>query len=1798
MVGVVSEPARDELVGRTLGEFVVRGRLAEGGFGAVYRAQQPLLGRDAVIKVLRTQFRQNEHAIQRFLREARLASRLDHPYAAHIYAFGAEQDGLLWIAMELVDGIPLDRMLRDRGRFALDQAIPFLERLCEVVDTAHGKGIIHRDIKPSNVMVLARSGQLLPKLLDLGIAKSAMTASSEPAIVRRDSAPVFANSEQVGHAATAELAATREPALTATADTSGATPPHKEEEPAGRMLTQDGTVLGSPPYMAPEQWKSSATATERTDVYALGVLAFELLTGKRPFEARTLGELFTQHTEHPVPSLGAGFPEALDGVLAKALAKKPEDRYAAPLELGIALRAAAGLSPEVEVVPRLDPKLRDTWIAGAPQPIAEAIAALEAARSVREARDTYRDVTSALLHYVGVLALACHSELGSSSSDLARVVELVRELRRRTFSDDDWRALIQALAASRPASELAIPELTAVADHLGSGITATLAQARTDRQIREQLAAGIAGLESLLGELGFLLGYPLGVARDDHVELWMGVRRLRRSSIALAGAAPAGTPVVLGAAGKVLLVLEPLVEVARPTPGAPEELFLLDGRGNRGARLVALPIGFERNREDVWAWFGSRYLDTTELPREVADAVENPYPGLSAFTTADAAQFFGREREVETFANRLRVQSLLAVVGASGSGKSSFVQAGVIPNLPTSWRAITIRPGPTPLGSLDAVLRKLDRVADLVADRDAFGRELRAAGEAGGTIVLVIDQFEELFTLSRDPEQRLAFVDAIVRAARAPDDPVRIVLTLRDDFLIAAEQLAPLRDRLTWGLQLLASPSREDLQRILTEPARRAGFAFEDAALANEMIDSVIAKPGSLALLAYTAAELWSERDRETKLITRKSYDAMGGVGGALARHADGVVEAMVAEERRLVREAFRHVITAEGTRAVIGRDDLRRVLADPRAEAVIEKLIEARLLVTAEGPDGEDRIEIVHEALLEAWPRLRDWLREDAEGVRLRDQLRTAARQWQDRGRPAGLLWRGDALAEYERWRKRYPGKLAELDEAFAVASVADARRGRRFRNATIATGFVVLASAVVILIYLRSRAESLSAAAREQYVAGLVEQGRRALQAGDSLGAAGHLVHAYDEGARGRALGMMLARAVHPLKARLRSFSIGAPVRSADLDREGIQIAVVRVGDPHVSVLDIAGGPERRFDTSDANVYGAAFDPRGTRLAVGGTRPRLWDLRGTIHVELETQGMVGELTWTEDGTRVVGLGAEGLYVWDAATGRKRITIPFPATQIAVHGDQLAAGNPVGLVRVYDLATGAQRFEVRGHAGLIRHIAFAPDGATLGSTSEDRTAQLWDAGTGRHLATLAHEAAVTRIAFHASGLAVTSSLDGTAKVWKRTGELVRSLLGHGRLRNVVFDPDGTRVLTAAYNGRACIHEVASGTLLDCLEGHTVEITASAWSRDGQKLVTASFDGTVRVWRADARRFAASITHAAETGWSAWSPDGRWIVTADWAGNIKLSTRAGAMQWQVRAHDGLPAIEISADGRSLVTVNAVAKLWDLPGGKLQATLRATDKTQFTIGGVDSDVLLLATAGGTLELRSRAQPDQLRTIKAHDAAISFLAVSPDGTRVAASADQTIRVFELATGRRLQSLEGHTAPVVHIAYDPTDQRLATHDASTVRVWSHDGKSLHVMRSEGGLVRQAIFDRAGTLFVGYQDGGIRMWNRAGQAIGVLRGHESSVQHVAVDPRGGFVASADRDGVAILWDTTNKTELMRLHGHTDEISTMSYTRDGTSLATASFDRTIKLWEIDDGGTSLADELELARDHIAQDSH
>ena len=436
-------------------------------------------------------------------------------------------------------------------------------------------------------------------------------------------------------------------------------------------------------------------------------------------------------------------------------------------------------------------------------------------------------------------------------------------------------------------------------------------------------------------------------------------------------------------------------------------------------------------------------------------------PGLVS-SSADASFFFGRENESESFLNRLRAQPLITVVGPSGAGKSSFVQAGIVPRLPAGWRARPLPRAPRRSPKLGCAARRgaPARGAAPTATRSAATSRPRRGGPPDGagtgrerscsSSISALRSCSRWCAIARSARGSAA---ALVCAARTAEDPVRLIFTLRATISSCAPRSGPelRRTTIAIGVQLLATPAAEDLQRILVEPAQRSGYQFEDSELPLEMVRDVVGTPGALALLSFTASKLWDVRDRQFRQLTRKAYQALGGVGGALGRHAEDMLGRLVPAQQALVREAFRHLVTADGTRAVLTRAELDEILGGDRVVAV--RLIAERLLTSAQ-TDAGDTVEIVHEALLGAWPRLVEWRRADAEGARLRDQLRATARQWDERA-PAGLRGATTACRISASWRFPRAGGARSPTSSKCCSPrpvPADASRGRRIRSGCLA--------------------------------------------------------------------------------------------------------------------------------------------------------------------------------------------------------------------------------------------------------------------------------------------------------------------------------------------------------------------------------------------------------------------------------------------------------------------------------------------------------------------------------------------------------------------------------------------------------------------------------------------------------------------------------------------------------------------------------------------------------------------------
>ncbi|HET9626801.1 MAG TPA: serine/threonine-protein kinase, partial [Kofleriaceae bacterium] len=408
----------------------------------------------------------------------------------------------------------------------------------------------------------------------------------------------------------------------------------------------------------------------------------------------------------------------------------------------------------------------------------------------------------------------------------------------------------------------------------------------------------------------------------------------------------------------------------------------------------------ERPTAAEWA----RVLDVAILDGRADPALDDgPFRGLAAFDERHARFYFGRELEIDAFLERLRDTPYLPIVGPSGAGKSSFLHAGVIPRLRARepWTVIAIRPGGDPIGALArGVLGALADHGDRKAQVQAFRDELIAAptllaarlstiaSVQRGKVLLAVDQLEEAFTHGASEAERAAFLHMLAVAADDPLDPVRVVVTVRDDFV---GKLAGLR-----ALFVVKKLGVDDVRRTITAPVAREGYQFDDPAIVDDLIAEVGVtgdRTGNLPLLQFACRTLWDGRDPARRRVLRATYREMGGLAGALARHADHALAELSDDERRIARQLLLQLVVGTTRRSVP-----RPALGHGH---VLDRLLAARLVVQRQAGDGDAPIvEIAHESLLQTWTQLARWVDETRDERRLLDELLDATSLWERRGR------------------------------------------------------------------------------------------------------------------------------------------------------------------------------------------------------------------------------------------------------------------------------------------------------------------------------------------------------------------------------------------------------------------------------------------------------------------------------------------------------------------------------------------------------------------------------------------------------------------------------------------------------------------------------------------------------------------------------------------------------------------------------------------------------------------------------
>ncbi|HEX6306225.1 MAG TPA: protein kinase [Anaerolineales bacterium] len=1484
--------------------FELREQLGAGSFGAVYRAYQPVIGRQVAIKVILPRFANHPDFIRRFEAEAQLVARLEHPHIVPLYDYWREPGGA-FLVMRWMRGGSLQAALT-QGPWSLEAAARLLAQVGAALGVAHRQGVVHRDFKPANIL-LDEAGNAY--LSDFGIAKNLPIESAAP---------------------------------------------------------RQAFTTGTPGYISPEQIRGE-TVTPRTDIYALGIVLYELLTGEQPYAARSTEIILKKHVDEPLPQISAmrtDLPAELDEVIQRATAKDPAERY-----------------PDVE----------------------------------------------------------------SIQADVHKIMRL--------------------------------------------------------------------------GDI-----YAPGV--------------------------------------------------------------------------ISAPL--------------------------TVPEVRNPYKGLRPFQEADAPDFFGRQALIESLLARLGPSpaqhaaltpspfqgegrgggTFLAIVGPSGSGKSSAVKAGLIPALrggalpsSESWFITEMVPGARPLHELESALR---RVA--VNPPEPLGAVL-GEGENGllsaierclpddAELLLVVDQFEELFTLAEDPAESRHFLKILLVSIMDPNSRLRVVVTLRADFYDRPLQVSGLGELIRNHTEVVLPLSPQELERAIAGPARRVEVDLEPGLVA-EIVTDVTDQPGYLPLMQYALTELFERRAGNT--LTLADYRESGGVPGALGRRAEEIYAGLDADGQAAARQIFLHLVTLDegigdgsispATRRRVTRSELEAMsnigapptvgrAAEDIAEdtdqqsvvqAVLERFGRHRLLTFDRHPETRaPTVEVAHEALLREWARLRDWIEESREDLRAHRRLAAAAAEWAKADRDPGFLLRGTRLDQFESWAAETNLTLSPGDAAYLAASLAARReretverarlareraleqRSRSFLRAMV----VIFAIAALVAFTLAAFALNRSQLAAQNAATATIAQGLALIEAATATVSQGE---AQLQAARAAtaAADSRAQQALAEAEARARATQQAVAQEQARLARAR-QLASAAIAnldvDPELSILLALQAAQETHSVDGAVLLEVE---QALHNAVQASRAKFTIPEG------------GGVAFSPDGLRFATAGPEATAkLWDSATGEEMLTLSGHTAQIynvafSPDGNRLVTGSQDGTARVWSAETGEALLTLSGHTDGLLSPAFSPHGALIATTSFDHTVRVWEAATGRELLTLPHSSVTVGLDFSPDGrrLAVADLQSRVVRVWEiASGQEVLSLAGHtDDVNDVVFSPDGQRLATVSSDGTARIWDAITGDELVTLFGHNGWVFGVDFGPLGRRVATGGQDGTARVWDAQTgEQLLVLAGHGGGIGNVAFSPDGRLLLSGgDGKTKVWDITPAGSREWlTLPGHtDVVFGLAFSPDGKHLASASwdGTARVWDVASGQ-----------------------------------------QLLELTAHTAEVARIAYSPDGNRLAtASYDGTAKVWDANSGEELLTLEPDAGWVFGVAYSPDGENLATSTADgMVTVWdAKTGEEILTMRGHEGFVFRVSFSPDGKqLATAGWDGTAKIWDAAsGEVLLNLPAHQGGVNQVLFLPDGRRLATAGFDGTARVWDAGTGEELLALSGHSTIVWDITISSDGSRFATMAFDGKMRIWDSSSGAELL----------------
>ena len=1164
----------------------------------------------------------------------------------------------------------------------------------------------------------------------------------------------------------------------------------------------------------------------------------------------------------------------------------------------------------------------------------------------------------------------------------------------------------------------------------------------------------------------------------------------------------------------------------------------------------------------------------------------NPYKGLQSFEEGDKELFFGRERVVKDLLEKIYESNLVVVTGASGTGKSSVVKAGLIPGLRQQGYHIlpVIRPGIKPVDVLEKALNESKLFAAevfLTKDMNAILDKL-----IQDKTVLVIDQYEELITQCKEGKERDFFVGVLKHFLdHNHTNNFKIIFTVRADF---EPQFDGSGLKKYWKNSRYPVPpfTTEELREVIVKPVVQEVLSIEPPGLVGRMIDEVIQAPGALPLLSFTLAELYQlyiKNGRTDRVLREEDYKELGGVVGALRTCADNLYNNynLQPENQVTIRKIMLRLVSFEGGepagKKVLMEDLVFSDEENSRVKTIIDGFLEARLLRKDKDAANHVYIEPAHDALIKAWAALWEWIKAYGEDKILsQNRLSEAVKEYAAR-KDNRMLWHDNPRLEFFIKEQESPDSLLNNNEVIFVKESIKVKGQKRRRFITSLVSIIIILTVLsAFAIYKANEAATKAKIAQSNYLASQAQ-----------------------------------------LKLK------NDPMTAIRLAEEACRLYKKNNVAKRVLADSAASTLERPFYNADmthnGHVNDVVFSLTGDRILTSSSdkTAKLWDLQGNCLAAFSHKDVVYTACFSPDGTKILTVSRENhAQMWDTqGTLLKKFTHHRMVTSavFSPHDRFILTASMDNTAKLWNYQGHALKEYI--HPEAVKKAVFSPDGTRILTAADDKIARLWDKQGNLSC----QFPGVLYAEFsHKGNYIITISVGNTVKLYSQEGSILKTFNGHnrvvkyvtcspceqgmlivymdsmikfwdwqGRISNefsthedsilsAVFSPDGNKILTASRDNTAKLWDT-NGNLKAEFDAHKDTIISAVFSPNGSKILTASQDKTAKLWDLKNQLVTNIHGHARAVTFSAFSPDGTRLLSLSDDKTVKVWDLHGCVTANIEGHSNIINTAVfSPDGTKILTASAdkTAKLWNLHGNLLTNFDKHTANVNSAVFSPDGRSILTASYDHTAKLWN-LQGKVLTDYRLHRNYVNRAIFSPDGKKVlTASYDETVKLWDLQ-GNLLKDFNLHNMQVEFALFSPGGTRILTvyTSPSVATLWDLNGELLANFQEHTDSIIYAAFSPDGSrIITASNDGTAKLWDLQGNLLTDFKGHNSIVYSVVFSPDGTRVLTASADNTVKFWDLQGNI-LVDFKKHKGVVYSAVFSPDGTKILSASADKTIKLW-------------------------